>query len=86
MCCSSRARRRSPLQADPGGATYLDIAIEGLGYIYILSYTGNGAQAGDYHLDVYNPDGTFLCRTSGVAAARLAVDTFRNIYVTTMRC
>jgi hypothetical protein len=63
------------------GANYLDIAVEGMNFIYILSYTNGGAAPSDYHLDVYTPTGTFLCRTSGVAAARMAVDTFRNVYV-----
>jgi hypothetical protein len=34
----------------------------------------------DYRLDVYDPDGQFLTRTTGVAAARMAVDAFRTVY------
>ena len=34
----------------------------------------------DYRLDLYKPDGSFLLRKTGVAAARMAVDTFRNVY------
>ena len=67
------------LKADPG-AIYLDLAVEGAGYMYVLSYAGNGADPGDYHLDIYAPDGTFVSRTGGVACARIAVDTFRVLY------
>ncbi|MDX2167708.1 MAG: hypothetical protein SF182_11615 [Deltaproteobacteria bacterium] len=63
-----------------GGVEYLDIAADGLGYLYVLS-TANGGQAvADYRLDIFTPQGTRLTRTSGVAAARIAVDTFRNLY------
>ena len=62
------------------GVTYLDLGVEGLGYLYVLSYVNNGMTAADYRLDVYDPQGAFLNRTTGVAAARLAVDTFRNVY------
>lgn len=59
---------------------YLDLGVEGLGYMYVLSFVNDGAAVADYRLDVYDPQGTFLTRTTGVAAARLAVDTFRNVY------
>jgi hypothetical protein len=62
------------------GVTYLDLAVEGEGYMYVLSYTGAGQTPGQYRVDVYTPDGALLCRTSSVAAARLAVDLFRNLY------
>jgi hypothetical protein len=59
---------------------YLDIAVEGLGYMYVLSATNHGLTLNDYRLDVLTPQGNRLARTTGVAAARLAVDTFRNVY------
>jgi hypothetical protein len=59
---------------------YLDIAVEGLGYMYVLSATNGGLAVEDYRLDVFTPQGSRLNRTTGVAAARLAVDTFRNVY------
>jgi hypothetical protein len=62
------------------GIVYLDIGVEGMGYIYVLSYVNDGMSAGDYRLDVYTPQGNQLTRTTGVSAARLAVDTFRNLY------
>jgi hypothetical protein len=59
---------------------YLDIGVDGLGYMYVLSAVNSGLAVGDYRLDVFTPQGNLLARTTGVAAARLAVDTFRNVY------
>lgn len=67
------------LEQDPG-VVYLDLGVEGLGYLYVLSYVNDGTTAADYRLDLFDPQGNFLSRTTGVAAARLAVDTFRNVY------
>ena len=73
---------------DPASAniTYLDIATESKGFIYVLSYSGLGNAVSDYHLDIYNPDGSWLCRTpkdagsSGVNGGRMVVDQWRNLY------
>ena len=62
------------------GITYLDLGVEGIGYLYVLSFVNDGMAAADYRLDVYDPQGNFLTRTTGVAAARMTVDTFRNVY------
>ncbi|MDX2167714.1 MAG: hypothetical protein SF182_11645 [Deltaproteobacteria bacterium] len=62
------------------GIVYLDLGVEGMGYMYVLSFVNDGATAADYRLDVYDPQGNLLTRTTGIAAARLAVDTFRNVY------
>ncbi len=62
------------------GIVYLDIGVEGMGYFYVLSFVNDGMSAADYRLDVYDPQGNFLTRTTKVAAARMAVDTFRNVY------
>ena len=59
---------------------YLDLGLEGKGYMYVLSFVNDGMDAADYRLDIYDPQGNFLTRTTGVAAARMAVDTFRNVY------
>jgi hypothetical protein len=65
---------------------YLDFGLEGQGYIYVLSYAYPSDQASyqpkasDYRLDLFQPGGQFLARTSGFAAARLSVDLFRNVY------
>ena len=48
--------------ANPG--TYLDLAVDGANHIYLLYYTNDGSQPGDYHLDVYNPNGTPLTTLS----------------------
>jgi hypothetical protein len=60
--------------------TYTDLAIEAKGYLYVLSYVGAGRSAQDFHLDLYEPDGTWLARTSGVTAAKLVVDRWRTLY------
>ena len=64
------------LKPQPGNVTYLDLAVEVLGYVYVLSYSG----AGIYSLDIYTPQGTLLCTTPAMNAAKLAIDLFRNIY------
>jgi hypothetical protein len=68
------------VESDPSSVVYLDISVEGLGFMYVLSYTNGGLAAADYRLDIYDPDGNFLLRKTGVAAARMVVDTFRNVY------
>jgi hypothetical protein len=70
-------------------ATYLDVAVEMQGFIYVLSYTGDGKQVSDYKLDLYDPTGQWLSRTpdtdkhpqaTGVNGARLVVDMWRTMY------
>ncbi len=68
------------IESNPSDVVYLDIAVEGLGYMYVLSYENGGLSPDDYRLDIYVPDGEHLLRKTGVAAARMAVDTFRNVY------
>lgn len=60
--------------------TYLDIAVEGTGCVYVLSYTGDGSSASNYMLDTYDATGAWITRTTGVAAGAIAVDLFRNVY------
>jgi hypothetical protein len=80
-----------PVSAFPGGATfalrdygwqetYLDMSVEALGYVYVLSYISNGSQASQYNLDIYAPDGTWLSNTNGFTAARMIVDYWRNVH------
>jgi hypothetical protein len=66
--------------ADGTSITLLDIDVDGLGYVFVLSHTSSGAMVSDYRLDIYTPAGNLLTRTTGLAAARMAVDTFRNVY------
>ena len=73
-----------------GQVTYLDVAVESKGYIYVLSYLRGGTTPQDYLLDIYEPNGTFLSRTPDprsasyrgehICAARIVVDLWRNLY------
>jgi hypothetical protein len=61
----------------------LDLGVESRGYLYVLKYlapASGAVLAGDYRLDIYNPDGTFLAQVVGLAAARLQVDLWRNVF------
>ena len=61
----------------------VDISVESKGYLYVLKYlepTSGQVLAGDYRLDIYNPDGSFLTQVPGLAAARLQVDLWRNVF------
>lgn len=70
--------------------TYLDLAVEAKGYIYVLSYTAGGKKQSDYVLDIYEPDGSFLVRTPDsrlqssdpqyVNVAKLVVDIDRSVF------
>jgi hypothetical protein len=69
--------------------TYLDMATEAQGNVYVLSYVGDGGKPENYVLDVYAPDGSFLFRSPNpsqigtpqyVAAAKITVDVWRNLY------
>ncbi|HYF77309.1 MAG TPA: hypothetical protein VD973_09265 [Symbiobacteriaceae bacterium] len=82
-----------PMRAPNAGAlTYLDMAVEAQGYVYVLAFQGDGSKSTDYLLDVYGPDGGFLFRTpdatvttqpQNVVAGRIAVDIWRNLYALT---
>jgi hypothetical protein len=62
-----------------GSPKYLDLAVESKGYIFVLKYT-DGSDPTTFAVDLYEPDGTFLVTTSGVAAANIAVDILRNLF------
>ncbi|HEY0836066.1 MAG TPA: hypothetical protein VGE72_19330 [Azospirillum sp.] len=67
---------------------YLDLAAVGdekMTYIYVLYYTGTGAQPSDYSMAIYTygatkPDTNPLVVTPSIAAARLAVDMWHSAY------
>jgi len=68
---------------------YLDLGVELQGYIYVLSFTGEGLLVSDYKLDLYDPEGRWLSRTpdtkkdpkaTGVNGGRLVVDMWRTMY------
>jgi hypothetical protein len=75
---------------DPGSTvTYLDIATEMKGYIFVLGHTGGlTPQQSDYFLDIYSPTGTWLSRTPDGTdsqatppnAAKIVVDQWRTMF------
>ncbi len=63
---------------ETAGATYLDLAVEFTGFIYVLS-----TLSGIYYLDIYHfqQSGTTpVSRTVGFNAAKVTVDYWRNVY------
>ena len=61
------------------GHTYLDLAVEFTGYLYVLSHDSDYV----FQLDIYHPAQTGtkpICTTKGVNAARLAVNFWRSVY------
>ena len=74
-----------PLRTDPAAVTYLDVAVEAKGFIYVLSFINDGKTPADYRLDIYNPDGSPLTRQAGshngqVNAAHMMVDQWRTLF------
>jgi hypothetical protein len=62
------------------GATYLDLAVEFTGYLYVLSKDADN----NHRLDIYHPSQsstTPICTTLGVNAAKLTVDFWRRAYM-----
>jgi len=68
------------LRTESTSITYIDIAVESMNYLYVLAYFNDGDNMDDYVLDIYNPDGDWVSRTTGVAAGKIAVDKWRNVY------
>lgn len=69
--------------------TYVDMAVEAQGYVYVLSYQNDGSASTDYLLDIYGPDGQFLSRTpdpsatdhpANVVTGKFTVGLFRDLY------
>lgn len=64
---------------DSSDALYLDLAVEYSGYLYVLSSGDSDA----HRLDIYHAGqagAAPICSTTGINAARLAVDFWRNLY------
>ena len=58
-------------------AVYLDVAVDGSGQIYVLSYRGEGTQPSDYRIDVFNANGVPLgTNSTGANVPHIAVDYF----------
>jgi hypothetical protein len=70
----------APLYDRSPAVNYLSMSTELKGYIYVLSYTGDGGSVTDYRLDIYQPNGPWLARTAGVNAAKITLDMWRNLY------
>jgi hypothetical protein len=68
------------LHSEARSVTYLDVAVEAMGYMYVLKYLGEGDTKLDYVVDLYNPDGTYLTQFTGIAAARLALNYWRDLF------
>jgi hypothetical protein len=71
-----------PLRSE-NNVTYVDMAVESTGLIYLLSFVGTGASPSDYRLDIYDPEkmeDDYVSRTTGVAAGKMAVDIWRNVF------
>jgi hypothetical protein len=67
----------------PANVVVVDLSVESKGYLYVLKYlepVSGQVLASDYRLDIYNPDGSFLTQVVGLAAARLQVDLWRNLF------
>ncbi|NJD39279.1 MAG: hypothetical protein FIA89_13300 [Geobacter sp.] len=59
--------------------TYLDIAAEYTGFIYLLcSKVVSSATA--YYLDIYDPTGAFVSRTSNFSGAKISVSYWRDVF------
>jgi hypothetical protein len=69
-----------PLRETGGKTTYLDLSVEAKGYLFVLAFDGDGARAEQYRVDIYEPGGSFLVSTPGVAAGKIAVDLARAMY------
>ena len=55
-----------PQTEDGAPVSYLALEVEPLGFMYVLSYLGTGTAPANYRLDIYDPDGAFVSRTTGV--------------------
>ena len=72
-----------PLREEREGAiSYMDMAVESKGYIYVLSRRRVKDTASEYRLDIYSPNGTPLLEEpqAGVNAAKLTVDQWRSLF------
>jgi len=80
-----------PLEQSSGrpNPSYLDIAVEPKGFIYVLYHINSGSSPSDFYLELYAPDGSYLstipdpAKTSNpqnIVAGKIAVDKFRNLF------
>lgn len=67
---------------DTPGITYLDLAVETKGYIYVLSVQEDGDNPPVFSLDIHEPNGMILLekQQAGVNANKLAIDQWRSMF------
>ncbi|HKP03631.1 MAG TPA: hypothetical protein VJU77_09765 [Chthoniobacterales bacterium] len=68
------------LKIEQEKVTYLDIASEVGGYIYVLKYLGEGNRVQDYRLDIYAPNGLFVSQSTAVNAGKMCVSLWRELF------
>ena len=82
--CFASSQSITPLHPEGTASVVpLDLSIESKGYIYVLKYLQPEAGSvlpNDYRLDIYAPDGKLITQVAGLAAARLQVDLWRNLF------
>ncbi len=61
-------------------AELLDMDVDSTGLIFVLMYENGGSDVKDYTVQIYSETGTLLDKVQGVAAGKMAVDHFRNIF------
>ena len=79
-CYAGGTSSQVALHAEAAPVTYLDLGVESQGLLYVLKVVGDQTVPGNYMLDIYQPDGTFLVQTAGVAAGKLVVSRWRDVY------
>jgi hypothetical protein len=79
-CFAGGSSPEMALKPESALVTYLDMGVESKGYIYVLKVVGDLKDPENYKLDVYKPDGTFLFQTAGVAAGKMTVSLWRDVY------
>jgi hypothetical protein len=72
----------SPVLAMRSSASYVGFDVDAFGYIFTLSYRNQGAVAGDYALDIYDPSGTLITTTPNVMGSAIALDYWRVVVTT----
>lgn len=63
-----------------GGRSYLDVEVDHLGHLWVLSTVGNGSAPASFTVDVYDRSGTSIVSFDDVNARALAVDPLGTLY------
>lgn len=63
------------------GYRYLDMQVEYTGYIYLLCYRlADIGSSYSMYLDIYSPEGQFLCRTDNFSGVKITVGYWRDLF------